>query len=253
MNAPAQAPTATPLPHAPPRRWPSKLRGWLRRAAILGCFVVGGAPWPHLAVPLALIGLGAILHLASKGYLVRRSRVTREGPYRWVRHPFYLANLLLENGLLLFAGAWYLVPVYMAIAHFAYNAAMDEEEADLASVHGDAWRDYAARVPRLVPWRGPAPRGDGSGFSIRNLLYEREVPRLMRLVSLPLGLTWWAAFRAQSGPLLDGLPDNLLPAPADRSALVLVGFLGMQIGSWLLGALLAAPRLDGSPRFGPRE
>lgn len=253
MNAPAPARPATPLPPAPPRRWPSKLRGWLRRAAILGCFAVGGEPWPHPALPLALIGLGGILHLASKGYLVRRARVTREGPYRWVRHPFYLANLLLENGLLLFAGAWWLVPVYMAIAHFAYNAAMDEEESDLASVHGDAWRDYAARVPRLLPWRGPGPRGDGSGFSLGNLFYEREVPRLMRLLSLPLGLAWWAAFRAQEGPLLEGLPDNLFPAPADRSALLLVAFVGAQVASWLLGALLAAPRLDGSPRFGPRE
>jgi hypothetical protein len=193
--------------------------------------------------------VGGLLHLVSKGYLVRRARVTREGPYRWVRHPFYLANLLLENGLLLFAGAWFLVPVYMAVAHFAYHAAMDEEESDLARLHGEAWADYAARVPRLVPWRGPAPRVAGPGFSLLNLVVEREIPRLLRLVSLPLGLAWWAAFRSQEGPLLDAFPDNLFPAPADRTAMLFVSFFGIQAFSWLLGALLAAPRLDGSPRF----
>jgi hypothetical protein len=239
----AAAPGA--LPPAPARRWPSKLRGWLRRAAIATAFVPGGAPFPHPAVPLAMIGLGALLHLASKGYLVRRARVTREGPYRWVRHPFYLSNLLLEPGLLLFAGAWWAVPVYLVIAHFAYNATMDEEEADLAAVHGDAWTAYARRVPRLVPWRGPAPRGDGPGFSLRSLLYEREIPRLVRLVSLPLGLSWWHAWRALPEPWSD---RALLPPPADGSAMLLTGFVGAQVLSWLLAALLVAPRLDGSKR-----
>lgn len=238
-----------PLPPAPPRRWPSRLRGWLRRAAIAACFAFGGAPWPRIEVPLALVAAGGLLHLLSKGYLVRRARVTREGPYRWMRHPFYAANLLLETGLLLFAGAWQAVPVYLLLAHFAYRAAMEEEETDLAALHGAAWTSYAARVPRLLPWRGPCPRGDGPGFTFRNLLYEREIPRLMRLLSLPLGLHWWHAFRAQEGPLLE---HAFLPDPPDLHARVLVAFVGVQVASWFLAALLRAPRLDGSPRFPPR-
>jgi len=228
------------------------VRGWLRRAAVAACFVVGGAPWPRIEVPLALVAAGGLLHLLAKGYLVRRTRVTREGPYRWVRHPFYLANLLLETGLLLYAGAWFVAPVYLLLAHLAYGAAIAEEEADLAAVHGEAWREYAARVPRLLPWRGPCPRGEGPGFSLMNLFYEREIPRLLRLLSLPLGLAWWHAFRSQEGPLLAGLPDNLLPPPSDFHARLLIAFVGVQVSSWFLGALLAAPRLDGKPRFPAR-
>ncbi len=240
----------SPLPPAPPRRWPSKLRGWLRRAAIATCFAAGGAPWPRLEVPLAMVAAGGLLHLLSKGYLVRRARVAREGPYRWMRHPFYAANILLETGLLLFAGAWWAVPVYLLVAHFAYHAAMDEEEADLAAVHGEEWASYAARTPRLLPWRGPGPRGDGPGFSFRNLVYEREIPRLMRLLSLPFGLLWWHAFRAQEGPLFD---RPLLPPPADVNAMLLVAFAGTQAASWFTGMLLRAPRLDGGTRFETRE
>lgn len=246
---PSSAPPV-PLPPAPSRRWPSRVRGWLRRAAIAGCFLAGGAPWPHLAVPLSMMAAGGFLHFLAKGYLVRRKRVTREGPYRWVRHPFYLANLLLECGLLLFAGAWYAVPVYLAVAHFAYNATMDEEESDLAALHGGTWREYAARVPRLVPWRGPCPRGDGPGFSLLNLVYEREIPRLMRLLSLPLALVWWHAYRAQEGPLFGHDP---LPPPSNLHAEVIILFVGTQLSSWFLAAWLRAPRLDGSPRFPPRE
>ncbi len=250
------APAAAALPPAPPRRWPSKVRGWLRRTAILGCFAVGGAPWPHIAIPLALIASGGLLHFVAKGYLVRRARVTREGPYRWVRHPFYLANLLLEGGLLLFAGAWFLVPPYLLAALFAYRAAIREEEADLGAVHGETWREYAGRVPAILPFRSPSPRGDGPGFSFRNLLYEREVPRLMRLLSLPLGLAWWHAFRDQAGPLLE---HELLPAPADAAAtvnvnaLLLIAFVGVHLASWFAAAWIRAPRLDGRPRFPERK
>jgi hypothetical protein len=166
-----------------------------------------------------------------------------------VRHPFYLANLLLEIGLLLFAGAWWAVPVYLAVAHFAYNATMDEEEADLAALHGDAWRAYAARVPRLVPWRGPCPPAPGPGFSVMNLVYEREIPRLLRLLSLPLGLFWWHAFRGAEGPLL----DRVLPPPSDLHAKVLILFVGIQLSSWFLAGLLNARRLDGKPRFPARD
>ena len=229
------------------------MRGWLRRAAVAACFAFGGAPWPRWEVPVAMVAAGGLLHLLAKGHLVRRARVTREGPYRWMRHPFYGANLLLETGLLLFAGAWPAVLVYLLVAHFAYDAAMDEEEADLAAVHGEEWRAYAARVPRLLPWRGPCPRGDGPGFSLRNLVYERELPRLLRLLSLPLGLAWWHAFLGQEGPLLANLPDNLLPPPSDLSARLLIGFVGVQVSSWFLGALLRAPRLDGRPRFPDRR
>lgn len=197
-----------------------------------------------MALPLGLIGAGAVLHLLSKGYLVRRARVTREGPYRWVRHPFYLANLLLEPGLLLFAGAWWAVPIYFAVAHFAYRATMAEEESDLAAMHGEAWTEYAARTPQLIPWRGPGPAGGGPGFSLRNLLYEREIPRLVRLLSLPLGLAWWHRFVHQAEPSM----ENLFPAPADASAMLFVGFVSAQILSWLIEALLRAPRLDGTPK-----
>jgi hypothetical protein len=197
-----------------------------------------------------MIAAGGALHFAAKGWLVRRAVVVRRGPYRWVRHPFYLGNLLLESGLLLFAGAWWALPLYAAAAAWAYRTTLAEEETDLAALHGAAWTEYAARVPRLLPIRGPCPAGEGPGFSLRNLVYEREIPRLLRLLSLPLGLAWWHAFRAQAGPLLD---RALLPAPADRSAKLLVLFLGIQALSWFLGMLLAAPRLDGTPRPRPGE
>jgi len=212
--------------------------------------VVAEDPWPDLAVPLALLGLGALLHFAAKGHLARRRVLSVEGPYRLVRHPFYLGNILLENGLLLWAGAWYAVPVYMAVARFAYRATMREEEEDLAALHGGAWSAYAARVPAIVPWRLPAPPGGGPGFSLANLLYERELPRLVRLLSLPLGISWWSAYRALPGPWGD---RPLFPEPADWSAPLLVGFISAQLLSWILAGLLHTRSRGGALKAAQRR
>ena len=76
------------------------------------------------------------------------------GIYARIRHPMYAAIwlwaiaqvLLLQNAI---AGP----PVLLAFAAM-YASRSRTEEAMMAETFGDAWRTYAARVPRLVPrWR----------------------------------------------------------------------------------------------------
>jgi protein-S-isoprenylcysteine O-methyltransferase Ste14 len=68
--------------------------------------------------------------------------------YRWVRHPLYLGFFVafwctpvMTVSHLLFAGvvtAWVLIAVRL-------------EERDLVAEHGDAYREYRRRVPRILP------------------------------------------------------------------------------------------------------
>jgi protein-S-isoprenylcysteine O-methyltransferase Ste14 len=74
------------------------------------------------------------------------------GPYRWVRHPIYLAIVLviwsyptLSRDRLLFNVLW---TTWIVLA-----AAW--EERDLIVIFGDAYRQYRRDVPMFVPWRGP--------------------------------------------------------------------------------------------------
>ncbi len=48
-------------------------------------------------VPLILLGVA--LHLWAKGCLHQDREVTTTGPYRFVRHPFYTANALIDSGI----------------------------------------------------------------------------------------------------------------------------------------------------------
>jgi protein-S-isoprenylcysteine O-methyltransferase Ste14 len=83
---------------------------------------------------------------------------TIRGPYRWVRHPLYLFMIvlfwscpLLTVDRLLFNLLWTIWVVIGTIL----------EERDLADDFGDAYRDYQANVPMLVPngFRPVCPAG----------------------------------------------------------------------------------------------
>jgi protein-S-isoprenylcysteine O-methyltransferase Ste14 len=73
---------------------------------------------------------------------------TIRGPYRWVRHPLYLfmivliwSHPILTTDRMLFNIFWTLWIVVGTVF----------EERDLVDDFGDAYRDYQAKVPMLVP------------------------------------------------------------------------------------------------------
>jgi protein-S-isoprenylcysteine O-methyltransferase Ste14 len=72
------------------------------------------------------------------------------GIYAKVRHPHYVgatfgyvASAFLANYLFL----WAALPAFLLLLHTVVLL----EERELEERFGDAWRDYAARVPRYVP------------------------------------------------------------------------------------------------------
>ena len=75
------------------------------------------------------------------------------GPYRWVRHPWYLAAILLfwscvdfTSDRLLFNVLW-TGWVYLGTRL---------EETDLLHDFGEVYKEYQRRVPMLIPWHRPA-------------------------------------------------------------------------------------------------
>ena len=96
----------------------------------------------------------------SPGVVMSGDVVTDEftvaGPYRYVRNPLYLGNVLLAIGIgalgpplaTLLVIAFNLVVVYRLIAI---------EERFLKAANGDVYDRYCAVVPRLLPRSTPAP------------------------------------------------------------------------------------------------
>ena len=130
--------------------------------------------------------LGMVVQFWSKGCLHRNCKISQSGPYRLVRHPFYSANLLIDTGIAVMSGFWVLVVVFPFWWTLAYLPVMRREEAHLTARFGDAYRHYAERLPRVLPWRRPVPAGPG-GFSWTNRnIIRQEIARALRFLSYPL-------------------------------------------------------------------
>ena len=122
--------------------------------------------WSHVPAGLVILGYAAaLLGIAATGWAQavnpyfepgvriqseRHQHVIDTGPYRFVRHPGYVAALFLMFGMALALGSyWALVPAALAAALLIVRTSWEDRllQAELAG-----YRDYANRVRwRLVP------------------------------------------------------------------------------------------------------
>ncbi len=152
--------------------WPMliglRLLGWLLLIGFLGYLVRPGWFEP-LRMPLPLsfrvaglvVGAGAMglffATLRNLGRNLTDTVVTRRdhtlittGPYRYVRHPFYVAYLLSIIGTTLVAANGYFVLVGLPVFVLLYLRT-SQEEAELVTRFGDEYREYMRRTGRFWP------------------------------------------------------------------------------------------------------
>lgn len=115
-------------------------------------------------VPLLLRLSAGILFLCLWFYLVKIAlnivfvqtrqvpSVIRMGPFAYVRHPIYLASILLYVGLsvMTFSIASFFMT---AVAAVWYNFAAAYEEKLLLNKYGKDYSEYMKKVPRWIPIR----------------------------------------------------------------------------------------------------
>lgn len=160
------------------------LRYWLVLAGLLVMTPVGWA----MAAGAGLVAAGAALHLWSKGCLRQHTELTVGGPYAWVRHPFYLANALVDAGILFLAGNPWLAAVVVPLWCSVYARTIRREERGLSALYGRAYQFYQSHVPSIIPYLGFIRWDPAQRFSWynRNLRLGREAARLLRLLAYPL-------------------------------------------------------------------
>jgi protein-S-isoprenylcysteine O-methyltransferase Ste14 len=118
------------------------------------------ARWTGVAVLVAAIGLLSAT-LAALGKNLTDTVVTRQaatlvtrGPYRWVRHPFYVTLVLLVTSFTLIMSNWFIV-VAGSVAFVLLAVRSKKEEQKLLERFGEPYRLYRERTGRFLPrWRG---------------------------------------------------------------------------------------------------
>ena len=158
---------------------PGSPQWWSRSISVVGLALVIAAPLAalaglppipaldHLAINVAGIGLyvlGIVITLASQVAMgpswrgdvdpdVRTDLVTT-GPYRFVRNPILLGTAITAVGFSLIVPNLLSVAMLVAIATSLEIQVRLVEEPYLLRVHGDSYRDYAARTGRFLPGIG---------------------------------------------------------------------------------------------------
>jgi protein-S-isoprenylcysteine O-methyltransferase Ste14 len=86
-------------------------------------------------------------------------RLVADGPYRRVRNPLYLGNILLAFGMGPMASRTGFFVLVAGTVPFVYRLIL-REEAGLLESQGEGYRRYFETVPRLWPsWRPRVPAG----------------------------------------------------------------------------------------------
>lgn len=132
--------------HPPWMAWSSMpLPVWLRWVGVA------------LAAAAGTLFVWAVHHLGrnlTDTVVTRREHtLVTTGPYRYVRHPFYVACWLGAPGSGLAMANWFFL-VVGGVAIGLLMARTRIEEAKLIERFGDLYRDYMKRVGRFVPWFG---------------------------------------------------------------------------------------------------
>lgn len=125
------------------------LPAWVRWLGV-GLGVLGGA-----LIVWTFSNLGK--NLTDTVVTRREHTLVTSGPYRWVRHPFYVAVLLTVFANALAAANWFLM-VGGTLVFLLMVIRTRTEEAKLLERFGDQYRAYMARTGRFVPRVGAGGR-----------------------------------------------------------------------------------------------
>jgi protein-S-isoprenylcysteine O-methyltransferase Ste14 len=133
------------------------------RDALLGADL--GLGWPLFAFGIVLMVLAAWISLKRRRHLTfrmlaglpelevepdKQGRLIDKGPYAVIRHPRYVEVVLATfayAAVANYAGCWIVAVVAVPLLHLLVIL----EERELLDRFGDAYREYAHRVPRYIP------------------------------------------------------------------------------------------------------
>jgi protein-S-isoprenylcysteine O-methyltransferase Ste14 len=85
-------------------------------------------------------------------------RLITHGPYRWIRHPFYLGYIIGALAPAVAVNHPVILLISMAMVAITVTAAFHEERVWLASPHADEYREYRRRTGMFLPFIGRSTR-----------------------------------------------------------------------------------------------
>jgi protein-S-isoprenylcysteine O-methyltransferase Ste14 len=135
---------------------------WIRWRVRVGYLVGIAAFWfarPRMNWLLCGVGiaiLGLLLRGYAAGHLRKHKQLAISGPYAFTRNPLYLGSVLLAAGFSVASNSWISALVLAAYLAIFYPVVIRREQAELRTLYGAAFAEYASKVPAFWPRFSPA-------------------------------------------------------------------------------------------------
>jgi len=183
-------------------RWTRFVRDRLRTspraivefAVVAGVFALADPTLTSLVVGSLVSGVGEALRIAAAGYGYNVGETALRGPYRFVRHPYFLGSALLFLGLCVAGRNVYLMGAAAIGLTLVYRLSYQRDEERMARYLGPRFAEYRERVAAFLPQLLPVSqvKDDNHGFSLEYALLRgrhRELDALLGL-ALAFGLLY---------------------------------------------------------------
>jgi hypothetical protein len=198
-------------------------RSKLRDVVLLCCFasaLIYGVSNIAIIVGFTMLVSGCFLHMVAKGILIRNVVLSNRGLYRIVRHPYYLANYLIDTSFCVLSGNQYLLLIYPFLFFWSYGPTLRNEEKLLNERHGAAFLNDSFIIPQVFPDSGSLGglKKLFEGFSLKRIS-AKECSRVARFSSMGFLITLIHKLEPEG---LSGLKHLLIPTKHDYDEFVLM-------------------------------
>jgi protein-S-isoprenylcysteine O-methyltransferase Ste14 len=150
--------------------------------------------WLICGVGIAICGL--LLRGYAAGHLRKHKQLAISGPYAFTRNPLYLGSVLLAAGFSVASHSW--IPALLLAAYLAifYPVVIRREQAELETLYGAAFVEYASQVPAFWPRLSPGMDSTET-FSWplyrQNREYEAAIGLIVAMAILVVLMLWRGA------------------------------------------------------------
>src|SRR5205085_12629546 len=104
-------------------------------------------------VSVALVFVGLLIRAWAAGMLRKQKQLATTGPYALVRHPLYFGSFLMMIGFGIIVHDPLMLWIIAGPLVWLYWQTIRSEEQRVAKFFAADWALYAAKVPRLIPYR----------------------------------------------------------------------------------------------------
>jgi protein-S-isoprenylcysteine O-methyltransferase Ste14 len=137
---------------------------------------------------VAIAAMGLLVRGYAAGHLRKHKQLAISGPYAYTRNPLYLGSVLLAAGFSVASHSWVSTLLLAAYLVIFYPVVIRREKNELKTLYGDAFDEYASRVPPFWPRLSPA-KSSGEHFSWTLYRQNREYEAALGL-AVAMAILW---------------------------------------------------------------